>query len=171
MKLDEVLAMAGEHQLSGFEWGVSVVILYNSLVASEHHIDASHSGKQAYEKMRRLPSTTLSSVLFHEVQVDGVNVKFIGTTREQSRNVPPTVPQQQRKMNPMAVFLMCVMTAISLMLGYSAIRTAHNGETPDTTALQMVLKTMVELVKEENRQPAQGQPPAQPQPDEGHSPP
>ncbi len=172
MKLDEVLAMAGEHQLSGFDWGISAVALFNTLVTQENHIDVSHTGKQAFDKLRRLPSATLTQVLVHEVQVEGTLVKFIGTAREQARGVPPTVPQAQKKMNPMALFLMIVMTVICLSLAFSSIFLAHKGGDPSqqTKALQVILSTMVELTKEENKQPAPAHPPPQ-EPSEEHMPP
>lgn len=164
MKLDEVLAMAGDHQLSGFDWGISAVLLFNTLVTGENQIDVSHTGKQAFDKMRRLPSGTLTSVLLHEVQVEGTQVKFIGTAREQARGIPPTVPLPQKKMSPMAIMLMIVMTIIAVSLSLSSIYVAHKGGDPSqqTKALQVVLDTMVSLTKEENKQPAPAPPPQEP---------
>lgn len=151
MKLDDVLGMAGDHQLNGFEWGASAVILVNSLVGPENQIDVGHTGKQAFEKLRRLPSATLMSVLVHEVVVEGAHVKFLGTAREQSQTVPPTVPAPTtRRMSPMAVFLMVIMSVIGIALTISSIHTSRmTGSAGDTTALQAVLKTMAEVIKEE----------------------
>lgn len=151
MKLDDVLGMAGDHQLNGFEWGASAVILVNSLVGPENQIDVGHTGKQAYDKLRRLPSGTLMSVLVYEVVVEGPHVKFNGTARDQSTTVPPTVPAPTtRRMSPMAVFLMIIMSVISIALTLSSIHASRTtGSAGDTSALKLVLTTMTELVKEE----------------------
>jgi hypothetical protein len=149
MKLDDVLAMAGEHQLSGFDWGASVVILYNGLVPTENHIDVSHTGKLAYEKLRRLPAATLLAVLTREVQIVGSSVDFIGTVGERALGIPPTVPNGHRRLSPMAIFLMIFMSVISLTFLIGAIRSP--GQPPNTEALQTVLTTITDMMKEENR--------------------
>lgn len=152
MKLDDVLAMAGDHQLSSFDWGASAVILVNTLLSPENHIDVSHTGKESFEKLRRLPSAILFSVLTREVQVVGAFVDFVGTARDQASIVPITVPQSQRRMSPMAIFLMIIMSAISIALTFSSMQQAQKtGQMPDTQTLQVILQTMGELVKDTNR--------------------
>lgn len=149
MKLDDVLAMAGEHPLSGFDWGTSVVILYNGLVPTENHIVVSNTGRQAYEKLRRLPTATLMAVLTREVQIVGSSVDFIGTVCEQANNVPPTIPQGQRGMSPMAMIMMVTMVVISLAMVFGTLRSSD--KPMNVEALQAVLSTMTELLKEDNR--------------------
>ena len=149
MKLDDVLAMAGEHKLSDFDWGASVVILYNGLVPTENHIDVSHSGKLAYGKLRRLPAATLMAVLTREVQIVGSSVDFVATVGEQALGIPPTVPHGHRPLSPMAVFLMIFMSVISLTFLIGAMRSP--GQPVNTEALQTVLATVTEMMKEENR--------------------
>jgi hypothetical protein len=149
MKLDDVLAMAGEHQLSNFGWGASAVILYNGLVPTQNHIDVSYTGKQAYDKLRTLPSFTLVAVLTREVHIEGMTVDFVGASAEQSLGVPPTVPHGSRRMSPVALLLMVTMMVISLALVFGTIQ--NPGKPVNTEALQAVLSTMTELMKEDNR--------------------
>lgn len=158
MKLDDVFGTAGDHQLSAFDWGVSAVVLYNSLVTSESAIDVGHTGRQAYDKLRRLPSTTLMAVLSRHVTVEGGAVEFVGTAREQAAGVPPTVPQGQRRMSPIAIFLMIVMSVIGVGLTFSM----KNGTQVDAEIFKALITGMVDVMKEENKKDA-AQAPSDPQ--------
>lgn len=149
MKLDEVLATAGDRQLSDFEWGVTAVLLFNSLVSPENYIDVSHTGKQAYEKLRRLPSVVLMTVLTREVQIEGSTVEFIGLDTDRPPGVPPTVPQGQRRMSPIAVMLMIIMTVISLAMVFGSYRNPDSVES-NNDVLKTIVQTLTELAKDEN---------------------
>ena len=163
MKLDDVLAMAGDHPLSGFAWGASAVLLVNSIAATEDQIDVNHTGQQAYEKLRRLPSSTLIAVLTREVSVIGSAVEFVGTPVEAGRGVPVTVPQaQSRRMSPFAIVLMVVMTVISLALTMGTLQSVQKtGQMPDNQTLTEIVHAMAELLKSET-QPESPPSPAKP---------
>lgn len=171
MKLDDVLATAGDRQLSDFDWGVTAVVLYNSLVNSENFIDVSLTGKQAYEKLRRLPSSTLMMVLTREVQIEGSTVEFIGSANDSAAGIPPTVPQGQRRMSPIAVMLMIIMTVMAVAMVFSSYRNPSSAGS-NNEALKTVVGAMIELVKEENKSNEQSpQQPTQPEPAPSDSPP
>lgn len=150
MKLDAVFGVAGDHQLSTLDWGVSAVVLYNTLVPSEHAIDVSHTGRQAFDKLRRLPSDTLVAVLSRQVLLEGSKVEFIGPAREQAAGVPPTVPQGQRRMSPIAIFLMIVMSVIGVGLTFSM----KQGTQVDPEIFKALIAGMVDIMKEENKKDA-----------------
>jgi len=162
MKLDDVLAMAGDHPLSGFPWGASAVLLMNSIAASQDQIDVNHTGKQAYEKLRRLPSTTLLAVLTREVSVIGTTVEFVATPAEAARAIPATVPTApNRRMSPMAIVLMIVLSIMGMGLTFGAMQASSKGQPQDNAALTEIVKTMAELLKSET-QPATPASPANP---------
>lgn len=158
MKLDDVFQTAGDHQLSDFAWGVSAVVLYNTLVTAPHAIDVSHTGNQARDKLRALPSSTLVAVLSRRVLLEGDVVGFIGTAREQAEGVPPTVPTSTRRVNPMAMFLMAFLLMICGVLTFGAYQGKGDPET-----LKVVITAMVDLSKEAFKDPNQ---PAAPKPAE-----
>lgn len=160
MKLDDVFGTAGDHQLSDFDWGAAAVMLYNSLVAKDLNIDVSHTGRQAFDKLRRLPSSTLMVVLSREVKLEGSTVEFIGTVREQAAGVPPTVPQGSRKMSPIAIVLMIVLSVIGVGLTFSV----RNGAQVDTAVFNTVITSMIEIMKEENKKDQAAQQQQQPAP-------
>lgn len=150
MKIDDVLAMAGDHPLSSFEWGPSAVVLVNSLLTVENRIDVTHTGKQAHNKLRLLPASILISILTREVVVAGAFVDFATMPAEQVAGVPPTVPTGSRRMSPAAIFLMIVMSVIGMGLTFSSMQTAkQTGQVAESPALKVVLDTMAELLKEE----------------------
>ncbi len=159
MKLDDVFGTAGDHQLSTFDWGASAVLLYNTLVPAENAIDVSHTGQMAFDKLRRLPSHTLVAVLQRQVLVEGGSVQFLGTPREQAAGVPPTVPQGQRRMSPIAIMLMVIMSVIALGLTFSM----NNGKQVDPEAFKSVITAMVDILKEENKKDAPASPAEQQQ--------
>ncbi|QVD49374.1 hypothetical protein LUCX_304 [Xanthomonas phage vB_XciM_LucasX] len=150
MKLDEALALAGEHPLSTYAWGVGAVILFNSLVAKDQQIDVNHSGQQAHDKLRRLPSSTLAAILVREVQIEGSNIEFLPTVGEQSQGRPPTIPSG-RKANPVITLVMVVLAAVSIGLVISNYRTGSDAQKAATAdVLKVVVQTMGELAKESN---------------------
>lgn len=151
MKLDDVLAMAGDHPLSEFPWGASAVLLMNSIAVTEDQIDVNHTGKQAYEKLRRLPSATLLCVLTREVSVIGNSVEFVPSQAEAARGVPVTVPTApSKRMSPIAILIMVVLSVIGMALTFSTVSTAQKtGEVQDTQALTEIVKTMAEILKSE----------------------
>lgn len=152
MKLDDVLAMAGDHKLSGFPWGASAVLLVNSISAAQDHIDVDHSGKEAYEKLRRLPSATLLAVLTREVSVVGAYVEFVGHAGAPSTGIPATVPNGPRRMSPAAIILMVVMSGIAMMMTWSSMQATKAGQPPgDNQAVVEIIKTMTELLKDETQ--------------------
>lgn len=162
MKLDDVLAMAGDHPLSGFPWGASAVLLMNSIAASQDQIDVNHTGSQAYEKLRRLPSSTLLAVLTREVSVIGSTVEFVTTPAEAARAIPVTVPTAPTKrMSPIAIILMIVLSLMGMALTFSSMQSAAKGEPQDNAALTEIVKTMSELLKSEV-QPSSPASPANP---------
>ncbi|WJJ55138.1 hypothetical protein [Xanthomonas phage RTH11] len=158
MKLDDVFQTAGDHQLSGFAWGASAVVLYNTLVAPPHAIDVSHTGTQARDKLRALPTSTLLAVLSRRVLLEGDAVEFIGTAREQADGVPPTVPTNTRRVNPMAMVLMAFLLMICGVLTFGA----YQGKT-DPETLKVIITALVDLSKDAYKDPNQ---PAAPKPAE-----
>ncbi len=150
MKLDDILTAAGDHPLSGFDWGASVVILINSLVPAECHIDVSHTGKEARSKLRNAPASTLLTILVREVQLNGSSVEFLPTAVEHTSGIPPTVPTAgSRKMNPAAVAVLVFLSLIGMAFTWSSITaTQATGEPVEHETLKMIIQTMTELVKE-----------------------
>jgi hypothetical protein len=151
MKLDDVLAMAGDHPLSEFPWGASAVLLMNSIAVTEDQIDVNHTGKQAYEKLRRLSSATLLCVLTREVSVIGNSVEFVPSQGEAARGVPVTVPvAPSKRMSPMAAIIMVVLSIIGMALTFSTVQQAQKtGQPQDNAALTEIVKTMAEILKSE----------------------
>lgn len=150
MKLDDILATAGDYPLSGFDWGASVVILVNSLVPAECHIDVSHTGKEARSKLRNAPTSTLLTILVREVRLNGASVEFVPTAIEQTSGIPPTVPMAgSRKMNPAAVAVLVFLSLIGMAFTWSSITATHNaGEPVEHDTLKIIIQTMTELVKD-----------------------
>ena len=150
MKLDDVLAAAGDHQLSGFEWGVSAVILVNSILPNENHIDVSHTGKEAHAKLRSAPSATLLAILMREVQLSGSSVEFLPTASGQSTGIPPTVPAAgSKRMSPIAVGVLVFLSVVGLMFTWSSIQTTRvTGQVVEHDTIKTIISAMVELVKE-----------------------
>lgn len=160
MKLDDLVGLAGDHPLSDFEWSTQLVLLFNNLVAEDYHLNVSMTGKQAHDKMRSLPLATLMTILTQDIQVQGNKITFVPTVDTQTP-VPPTVPPT-RRMSPLAIVLMVVMTLISLTLAVGTLRNPDSKANADT--LQMVVRTMVDVLKEENSQENQAaKPPEKPQ--------
>ena len=151
MKLDDVLAAAGDHQLSGFEWGVSAVILVNSLVPPDCHIDISHTGREARTKLRSAPSKTLLTILVRDVQLSGSSVEFLPLTQEAAACIPPTVPPAgARRMSPVAVALLIVMSFIGLALTWSSIQVSRDtGQVSEHESLKVIIQSMTEIVKQD----------------------
>jgi len=148
VKLDDLVGLAGDHPLSDFEWSTQAVLLFNNLVPESYYLNVTMSGKQAHDKIRSLPLPTLLTILSQDVEVQGSTVRFVPTVDTQTP-VPPTVPPT-RRMSPLAIILMVVMTLISLTLAVGTLRNPDSKANADT--LQMVVRTMVDVLKEENTQ-------------------
>lgn len=157
MKLDDVLAAAGDHQLSGFDWGVSAVILVNSVVPADNQIDISHTGKEAHAKLRSAPSATLLAILMREVQLNGSSVEFLPMASGHNPGIPPTVPPMgSRRMSPLAVGVLMVLTIIGLMFTWSSIQTTRaTGQVVEHETIKTIISAMVELVKEPTKPESQ----------------
>lgn len=158
MKLDDVLAAAGDHPLSGFDWGASAVILVNSLLPAEHHINIGFTGKEAYLKLRSAPSSTLMVILTREVRINGSSVEFVHTTpfhvpfeQPAMAGVPPTVPPPgPKRMSPIAMVVLAFLVAVGLMFTYSSIQTTRvTGEPQEHDTLKTIIDAMTDMVREE----------------------
>lgn len=151
MKLDDVLAAAGDHPLSSFDWGPSMVILINSLVPGDCQIDIGLTGKEARSKMRSAPLTTLMAIMTRDVQINSGSVVFMPTALEHATGIPPTVPVQgSRRMSPVAAIVLAFLTVVGMAMTWSSIQlTQTTGQAQDHETLQVIIQTMTELVKDE----------------------
>lgn len=150
MKIDDLLALAGPHELSTYEWGASAVMLLNELMPDNLRLTVQQTGTEARDHVRRLNATTLTYLLTREIElVDGNVVRFT-VTPSPLHTTPPTIPTPgQKKMAPAAMVLMVLMMVISLALTFSTVFvTMEKGEVPNTEALTKTLSTLTELVKE-----------------------
>lgn len=153
MKLDEVLAMAGEHELSSFVWGASAVALVNTLLSTEQQIDVTITGNAAFERLRKLPAATLVAILTREVVVEGSSVSLQPSAIEAAKGASMTI-HPSKKLSPIAVVVMTVLALIGLALTFSTMRAVERtGTAPDLPALEHVIDTLTELAKDQHSDP------------------
>lgn len=160
MKLDDVLAAAGDHTLSTYDWGPGIVVLVNSSVPAECQIDLSLTGKEARTKLRSAPMSTLMAIMTRDIQLNGSSVVFAPTAIEHATGIPPTVPvTTARRMSPVAMVVMVFLALIGLAMTWSSIQvTQSTGQTQDHETLQVIIKTMTDLAREERQNTAPATP-------------